>query len=171
MYDREHYLNLRSKHEPEHPRLIFVAESPPASGKYFYDPTGILSESLFAAMMQLVLSSRPQSVVNGLDAFRASGYVLVDATYQPVNKDLTDNQRRDVILRDYPLLKEDLLSLTPDQDIPLILIKKNVCLILEPMLARDAFRVLNDGRIIPFPSHWHREAFQTKMEPLLQSIE
>ncbi|MGA8294045.1 MAG: hypothetical protein WB820_16445, partial [Rhodoplanes sp.] len=53
-----------------------------------------------------------------------------------------------VIERDYPLLRADLATLTPDRSSPLILIKKNVCQILEPKLVQDGFNVLNDGRVI-----------------------
>jgi hypothetical protein len=48
-----------------------------------------------------------------------------------------------VIERDYPLLCDDLANLTPDRSVPLVLIKKNICKVLEPNLTRDGFRVLN----------------------------
>ena len=55
--DRDYYLHLRREYEPENVRLVIVAESPPASGKYFYDTTGSPKEPLFAAiMLQLGLS-------------------------------------------------------------------------------------------------------------------
>jgi hypothetical protein len=171
MLDKAHYLRLRNEYEPKHPRLIFVAESPPASGKYFYDPSGRKTEPLFAATMRLVLSSPPQSIVNGLDAFRDSGYVLVDATYQPVNKGLSNRQREEIILGDYSPLKMDLLSLTPQQDIPILLVKANVCRLLEPRLLQDGFKVINEGIVIPFPSTGNQKVFQTRIEPLLRSIE
>jgi hypothetical protein len=33
--DRDHYLRPRKEHEPKIIKLVIVAESPPASGKYF----------------------------------------------------------------------------------------------------------------------------------------
>src|SRR5437763_6870777 len=55
--DRDYYLRLRREYEPENIKLIIVGESPPASGKYFYDRTGSAKEPLFAAiMLQLGLS-------------------------------------------------------------------------------------------------------------------
>ena len=50
--ERTDYLSIRRRFEPESIRLVIVAESPPASGKYFYNPTGALSEPLFAALMK-----------------------------------------------------------------------------------------------------------------------
>jgi hypothetical protein len=38
---RGDYLNFRRKFEPENVKLVIVAESPPASGKYFYNPVGM----------------------------------------------------------------------------------------------------------------------------------
>jgi len=42
--EKEYYLKLRNKYLPENLRIIFIAESPPASGRYFYDETGSTSE-------------------------------------------------------------------------------------------------------------------------------
>src|ERR1039458_10743531 len=37
---RSEYLSFRRKFEPATVKLVIVAESPPASGKYFYNPKG-----------------------------------------------------------------------------------------------------------------------------------
>lgn len=50
--NRDYYLRLRREYQPRNIKLVIVAESPPASGKYFYDPTGSAKEPLFAAIMQ-----------------------------------------------------------------------------------------------------------------------
>jgi hypothetical protein len=98
---RNRYLDLRRRYEPESIRLVIIAESPPASGKYFYDPAGAPSEPLFAALMgQLHLS--PLTKEEGLRGFQRSGWVLVDATYEPVNKLISKSSRNRVIDRDYP---------------------------------------------------------------------
>jgi hypothetical protein len=44
MQDRDYYFSFRKKYEPEQLKLAIVAESPPASGLYFYDPLGKISE-------------------------------------------------------------------------------------------------------------------------------
>src|SRR4051812_45254487 len=48
-HNRDYYLRLRREYQPKIIKLIIVAESPPASGKYFYDSTGSTKEPLFAA--------------------------------------------------------------------------------------------------------------------------
>ncbi len=45
--DKEYYLKLRNKYLPESLKIIFILESPPASGKYFYNETGKTTEPLF----------------------------------------------------------------------------------------------------------------------------
>lgn len=144
---RNHYLDLRRRYEPKIIRLVVVAESPPASGLYFYDPAGAPSEPLFAALMkQLRLS--PTTKEHGLCGFQRSGWVLVDATYEPVDKLNRSRSRDRIIERDYTLLREHLVALMPDRSIPLILIKENVCRILERKLVEDGFNVLNRGSVI-----------------------
>jgi hypothetical protein len=52
MLDRSYYHSLRGLYKPDKLKLIVVAESPPTSGKYFYDNTGVPTEPLFGAFMQ-----------------------------------------------------------------------------------------------------------------------
>ena len=172
VWDRDHYLRLRRQYQPENIKLVIIAESPPASGKYFYDPTGSAKEPLFVAiMLQLGLSPTTKEI--GLRELEGRGWVLVDATYQPVDK-LTKNashDRDEVIVRDYRLLLDDLASLTPNQSIPLVLIKANVCRILEPLLSRDGFRVLNGGRAIYFPSNSRQTEFKHQFSAVVSSCQ
>jgi hypothetical protein len=151
---RNEYLALRLPYVPENIRLVIIAESPPAGGLCFYNPTGRTSEPLFAAMMkQLGLS--PTTKEEGLRKFQQCGWVLVDATYEPINKLGPDSNRdRDgMIDRAYPLLRDDLASLALDPSTPLVLIKANVCRVLKPKLVKDGFKVVNGGTVIPFPSN------------------
>jgi hypothetical protein len=166
--DRDHYLRLRREYEPENVRLVIVAESPPASGKYFYDTSGSPKEPLFAALM-LQLGLSPTTKETGLRELQQRGWILVDATYQPVDK-LTKDARHDrdqVITRDYPLLCDDLKCLMPDRSIPLVLIKANVCRTLEPLLLKDGFTVLNGGKAIYFPSHGQQAKFKKQFAAVL----
>ncbi len=155
---RSDYLYLRSKFEPASPTLVIVAESPPVSGKYFYDPDGRSSEPLFAALMKLI-GIAPRTKLEGLIEFQKRGWTLVDATYEPVNAH-TGRDRDRVIDRGYPELRDDLRQLLAAHwsSVPVVLIKANVCRLVEPKLKADGFNVLNNSRSLPFPSHgWSRE--------------
>jgi hypothetical protein len=166
--DRNYYLRLRKQHEPKKLNLVMVAESPPASGKYFYDATGSPKEPLFAAIM-LQLGISPATKEEGLQALREKGWVLVDATYQPVDKLAKDasQNRHEVIANDYPLLTEDLLALMPDRSVPVVLIKANVCRILEPLLIEDGYTVLNAGSPIYFPSNGRQPDFKKQFSTIV----
>lgn len=161
------YHELRQKYHPKQAgeplRLIIIAESSPLPNpdlKYFYKPTGFTGELLFSALMKQIDFEKPLTKADGLSEFQRRGWLLIDATYQPVNK--TRKIADQIILRDYPLLVADLNELTPDRRVPVILIKKNVCELLEPKLLKDGFNVLNKGTDIPFPFGRHRKVFEDR---------
>src|SRR5260221_2577267 len=123
MQDRDYYFSFRKRYEPEQLELVIVAESPPVSGLYFYNPLGKISEPLFASLMQQIAFS-PSNKEEGLVRLQQKGWLLVDATYEQVDK----NKRRDeTIARDYPMLCGDLTRLSPDKAVPLVLIKSDIC--------------------------------------------
>lgn len=84
MATRLEYLSFRDLYRPKTIKLLLVAELPPASGRYFYDPAGAHTEPLFAALIREIGAS-PATKDEGLLAFRASGWLLVDATCELVN--------------------------------------------------------------------------------------
>lgn len=168
MATRNEYHALRRRFEPETAKLLIVAESPPASGKYFYDTSGAITEPLFAALMQQINCS-PASKEDGLRAFQQRGWVLVDATYAPVNR-LSDRARDAVIVRSYPLLRGDLTALSPDHSAPVVLLKSNVCRLFDERLTSDGFRVLNRGRIVYFPSHGRQKEFHRQFGAIVGAI-
>jgi hypothetical protein len=164
---RSDYLKLRGQFEPTPARLAIVAESPPASGKYFYNPDGSTKEPLFSALMQQLAVS-PTSKEGGLREFQRRGWVLVDATYEPVN---ADGVNRDaVIVRDYELLREDLAALLRDRSTPVALLKANVCRLLEPRLLLDGFNVINRGRAVYFPSTGQQRKFQAQFTEMRRLV-
>jgi len=165
--ERTDYYSFRRRFEPKVVQLVIVAESPPASGLYFYNPAGAVTEPLFAALM-LQLGFHPTNKEGGLREFQRNGWVLVDATYEQVNK-LSNAARDSVVVRDYPLLRDDLLGLLRDQSAPLILLKANVCRLLEPKLKEDGFNVLNNGGPIYFPSHGRQPDFHRQFRAILKS--
>jgi hypothetical protein len=165
---RNEYLVLRRPYEPESVRLVIIAESPPASGLYFYNPDGRTTEPLFTAMMRELGISCVPTKADGLVSFQRCGWLLVDATHEPVNK-CSPSEREKIIERDYPLLHDDLAMLTPDRSTPLVLIKANVCRILEPKLVEDRFNVLNRGIVVPFPSSGRQKQFHRQFDAVLKS--
>ena len=74
------------------------------------------------------------------------------------------------IVGGYQSLREDLARLSPDRSVPLILIKENVCRLLEARLREDGFNVLNAGRVIYVPSHGRQNDFHRQFAAVLESL-
>lgn len=169
MRDREYYLALRNRYQPDDVRCIFIAEAPPCSGLYFYDATGKIGEPLFAAMMKVLGFAAPNKH-EGLVHFQRRGFLLVDATYAQVDRGYTGKRRDEKILSDFPLFLKDLSRVNPDKKIPLILVKANICKLLEPKLTEHGFRVLNNGATIPYPASGQQNVFHEKVGNILATL-
>jgi len=163
------YLQFRERYLPEHRKVIFVLESPPKSGLYFYKPDGAVSEPLFSAMMKDVLEIKPKTKEEGLREFASRGFLLIDATYKPVNHPhLSHGERNALILEDFPLLVEELRK-HAEPETGVVLVKVNVCELLEQKLIDGGFRVLNHGTKIPFPSTGQQKNFRKAVRQVLGS--
>ncbi len=166
--NKERYLSLRNRYKPLQIKIVFIAESPPISGKYFYDESGLITEPLFAAMMKL-LQLKPRSKRDGLKYFSDTGHFLIDATYEPVNH-LKGKARENAILQCYDELIHDLDSIDNSDGIKVILIKANICRLMEDRLTSMGFNVLNNGVIVPFPSTGHQKVFRRNIKRIYKFI-
>jgi hypothetical protein len=63
----------------------------------------------------------------------------------------------------------DLAALMPDRSIPLILIKENVCRMLEHKLTEDGFNMLNRGSVIYFPASGRQKDFHRQFGAIQKS--
>lgn len=163
--DKEYYLKLRNKYLPAILRLIFILESPPASGKYFYDETGSTTEPLFNEMMK-ALHYKPVDKKDGLEFFKNQGFFLIDSTYKPVNK-MKGKEREATILSDFNNLVDDLEGINRHNS-PLVLVKANICRLLEDKLKLRGFNVINEGVVVPFPSSGQQKRFHVEISKMLK---
>ncbi len=134
---------------------------------FFYKPAkgNGNGEPLFRALMQHI-NATYSTKEGGLRQFMDKDLLLVDATYAPVNSIEDADERAKVILADYPALVADLLDLTPDRSAEIILIKHNVCELLESRLLKDGFRVINRKIKVPFP-YASADPFCKKLDEIL----
>jgi DNA invertase Pin-like site-specific DNA recombinase len=169
--ERSQYVALRREYEPDNLTLLIVAESPPESGLYFYNPVGRTSEPIFSAFMEQ-LAIKPTDKGAGLRELQRRGWLLIDATYEPIDKKFKsrDPRRDAVLLRDYPLLKRDILALSASRQLPIMLIKENVCRVLNPPLTADGFRVLNRGRKVYLPINGNQGHFRRQFGEILGPV-
>ena len=93
----------------------------------------------------------------------------MDATYEPVDGVTNKKERDAVITRDYDLLRYDLDRMLSDKSTPVVLIKANVCRLLESRMKEDGFNVLNGGRAVYFPSNGRQPDFRRQFDAVLKS--
>lgn len=167
MHPPPYYHRLRSRFTPAKPSLILIAESPPVSGKYFYDTTGRVGESLFIAIMKSILKMRPESKEKGLIALKDNGVVLLDATYTQINSGYSEKQKASIILDGYSELLSRINETTQEKAVPVLLIKMNICRCLEPLLTKDGYNVINRGVAVPFPCSGNQRKFAAAIEEIL----
>jgi hypothetical protein len=118
-------------------------------------------------MMKQTLGINPKSKDEGLRAFAKSGFLLLDATYRPVN-DLPEGRTRDRIIEDdFPALVEELREYA-EPETKVILVKKNVCnLLVHKLKNLKQFKVLNSEKIVPYPGCGQQSKFGNMVRPML----
>lgn len=164
MHTETYYKKLRNKYTPEICRMIFVFESPPESGKYFYDDTGSINEPLFKFMMKCFCPFEPVQKENGLEEFKRLGIMLVDAYYSPLNKS-SSRQRKETILKNYLKLEADLKKIIGRNHTKILIVGTGLRKLLEPGLEKK-FYVINDGENVPFPLYRWGKKFAEKIRHL-----
>jgi len=163
---KEEYKKLRDKYKSENLRGIFIAESPPKSGKFFYNEKGFINEDLFSAMMKFI-NEQPKTKREGLSAFKNKGYFLIDSIYEPVNKIKPEREKNRKILGNINGLIADLDKIVNGSRIKVVLIKNSIHQILYGPLTAIGYKVINKEPI-PFPSRSQKNinSFLTKLRKL-----
>lgn len=154
---------LRQRYRPARLRLLFVGESPPASGRFFYQR----DSGLYRAIRDAFRLVDPS--INGdtfLETFQNSGCYLIDVCASPVDH-LDARSRREACLASEPRLSRKIRQLEPDAIVTLLTsIQDNV--------RRAAARAGWRGPIleVPYPGRWvrHRKVFLEAVVPRLEQL-
>lgn len=154
---------LRRRYRPERIRLLFVGESPPASGRFFYQRDSGLYRAIRDAF-RLVDSSISEDTF--LEVFQNSGCYLIDACAAPVDH-LAARSRRAARLASEPALSRKIRQLEPGAIVTLVkAIQDNV--------RRASTRAGWHGPIldVPYPGRWvrHRKVFLEAIVPRLEQL-
>jgi hypothetical protein len=168
----KNYRKIRQNYVPKdgNRKVIFIFESPPMEGAYFYDEADVAGNSLFHAMMQEVLgwpkqSKRPKA--EGLRAFADAGYLLIDATYQPINEGYSDLAKEAILERDLLILISELDEYA-EPGTKIVVGKVNVCDWLVPELKKLVrFNVLNGVEHVRLPVTGNQAHFGSMVRPML----
>lgn len=149
---------VRQQYRPRKVRLLFVGESPPASGRFFYHR----DSGLYRAMRDAFRAVEPAiDDGNFLNRFQGAGCYLVDLCGRPVD-DLDSRSRRAACLAGERRLAKAIAELQPETIATLVRS-------IEPNVKKAAARAGWDGSFLhlPYPGRWvkHRKAFTELLLP------
>lgn len=165
------YAKARNKYRPKRIRLLFIAESPPSSGGFFYFERTIGKDHLFRDTMK-ALQLWPENERMGKDLdkrellrqFRSKGFFLIDTCQSPVDK-LPHQDRRRAILSAIPRVIREVSELDPEN---IVIVKSTIFRPVRDALERSGLRdrILNKEPL-PFPSHGNQRIFRRELRHLL----
>jgi hypothetical protein len=154
---------LRRSFRPPRIQLLFIGESPPASGRFFYSGNSGLYRAMRAAFQN---ADAKVTDKNFLAVFRARGCYLTDLSREPVDH-LEPPLRRAMRSDGEKFLALEITRLQPG--------------IIAPVLRSIAGNVENaaaganwQGQILqfPYPGRWsrYREVFIKALVPVIRSL-
>jgi hypothetical protein len=156
--DRE---RLRKSYRPAHVRILFVGESPPASGRFFYRADSGLYRAVREAFIQAFPSLRNSEFLN---SFCSLGCYLVDLCGKPVDN-MTRADRRHACGKGEAHLGQQIRALRPQA----------VVTVVRSIRANSKRAQIQAGWSglhlePPYPGRWHqhRTTFRRLLVPFLR---
>jgi hypothetical protein len=155
---------LRRRYRPEHIRLLFIGESPPASGRFFYRRDSGLYRAIRDTFRMIDPSITDDTF---LKVFQSSGCYLIDVCANPVD-DLDVHSRRAACVAGEAALMRKIRMLEPGAIV--VLVKS-----IQDNVRRAAFATGWRGPILelPYPGRWahHRKIFREGLVPQLERLD
>jgi hypothetical protein len=152
---------LRRRYRPVRVRLLFVGESPPASGRFFYQA----DSGLYRAVRRTFITAFPElENIDFLDAFRALDCYLVDLCGRPVDR-MDRKERAETCDAGEIRLSRMIRQLRPKIIVTL------VRSIAENVRRAESLAGWRGERIeLPYPGRWkkYRIEFAAGLTPVLQ---
>jgi hypothetical protein len=153
---------LRRSFEPERVRVLFVGESPPASGTFFYQADSGLYRSIRRAFVLALPTEVDER--DFLNWFCRAGCYLVDLCGTPVDR-ASPQRRAELCLRGESRLGRTLLRLRPQV---MVVLLRRIAPHVEQAVRAAGWR----GAVVsvPYPGRWkaNREAFWQTVVPLIR---
>jgi hypothetical protein len=153
---------LRERYRPERVRILFVGESPPASGRFFYQA----DSGLYSAIRDTFLAAFPDLRKDHfLESFRSMGCYLVDLSEKPVDR-LNARARRRACMAGETRLVRRIRQLDPE-----------IIVTVVQSIAENVERAANSAGwnglhvVLPYPGRWqrYRQEFRRKLLPVLRA--
>jgi hypothetical protein len=161
---------LRRRYRPKRVKILFLGESPPASGRFFYQAdSGLyraIKETFIRAFPALKdLEQNPTKADTAfLKAIAAMGCYLVDLCERPVDR-LSSQARRRACLAGEARLSTTLRALRPEI---LVTVVRSIAGNVER--AQEKAGWSGQHIVLPYPGRWHqhRAGFVRVLVPLLR---
>jgi hypothetical protein len=154
---------LRRSFRPSRIQLLFIGESPPVSGRFFYSGNSGLYRAMRAAFQNAYAKVDDE---NFLAVFRARGCYLTDLSREPVDH-LDPPLRRAMRSDGEKFLAREFIRLQPTIIAPLL---RSIADNVENAAARANWQ----GQILlfPYPGRWshYREAFIKALVPVIRRL-
>lgn len=161
--NRRQQESLRRRYRPARLRLLFVGESPPASGRFFYQGDSGLYRAIRDAFRTVDASITDESF---LARFQASGCYLIDLCAEPVDH-LDPQTRRAACRESQATLSQTIARLHP-------LMIATVVRSIEGIVTLAASGAGWHGPFIhlPYPGRWsrHRDVFVDTLAEQLPAL-
>lgn len=143
--------------------MLFVGESPPASGRFFYQR----DSGLYRAIRDVFITVYPAITDETfLQIFQSSGCYLIDTCGEPVDH-LDARSRRAACAAGEPALARKIRELQPEA---LVILLRSI----RDNVGRAAALAQWNGPIleVPYPGRWasHRKIFAAGLTPQLQGL-
>jgi hypothetical protein len=152
---------LRRRYRPAHVRMLFVGESPPASGRFFYQADSGLYRAIRNAF-RTAFPDLPED--NFLHSFQNLGCYLVDLCGKPVDR-LSSEKRKKACGDGEARLARTLKELQPKVVISVV---RSISANIKRAQAGANWKGLLAE--LPYPGRWkkHRLAFEDALKPVLR---
>ncbi len=141
---------------------MFIGESPPSGGKFFYDANSILYHATQEAFLSAMpaLAARPRF----LDVFRDLGCYLDDLSLRPIDK-LPKAEKLRARDAATPALARRLGRLSRPQQV--VVVVKGIRPQVSSALERAGLRGV-PCEALPFPAQWHRGDYVSELARLVK---
>ena len=153
--------HLRKRYCPDRVQILFVGESPPSSGRFFYQA----DSGLYRAVRETFLRAFPRlKKTDFLDSFRSLGCYLVDLCGEPVDE-MAAHRRRFARQAGEIRLSRTIRRLRPRVIVTVVRsIRENV------LRAEKQAGWSGQYVELPYPGRWyrHRVKFRRLLVPLLR---
>jgi hypothetical protein len=150
----------RRSYRPDDVRVLFIGESPPTGGTFFYDANSILHHATRDAF--IAAAPRLASRVF-LNAFQQMGCYLVDLSLEPIDKS-PDADKRQARKDAVPGLARRLNGETPR--VVVVVVKAILPQVRQALGTAGLDEVPREA--VPFPGQWHRGTYVTELEELIR---